>query len=153
MRGISWLAANQLASQEGLCTVEYVSIGRDKCWLVTSKASHSEPICLCFTKYSNSLLALGRVLKNYVLPVGCSGPVLIWAVPATLPQVLSTLVVKLGVYMHLEPQHGRSLQFCHTLSWTLPLCHSQGEWVFWLLQGMFVYAYTHVCVLNTGAPH
>jgi len=25
MRGISWLAANQLASQEGLCTVEYVS--------------------------------------------------------------------------------------------------------------------------------
>ena len=25
MRGISWLAANQLASQEGLCTMEYVS--------------------------------------------------------------------------------------------------------------------------------
>jgi len=25
MRGISWLAANQLASQEGLCTVEWVS--------------------------------------------------------------------------------------------------------------------------------
>ena len=26
MRGISWLAANQLASQEGLCTMEWVSI-------------------------------------------------------------------------------------------------------------------------------
>jgi len=26
MRGISWLAANQLASQEGLCTVEWVRI-------------------------------------------------------------------------------------------------------------------------------
>jgi len=25
MRGISWLAANQLASQEGLCTMELVS--------------------------------------------------------------------------------------------------------------------------------
>ena len=25
MRGISWLAANQLASQEGLCTMKYVS--------------------------------------------------------------------------------------------------------------------------------
>jgi len=25
MRGISWLAANQLAAQEGLCTVEWVS--------------------------------------------------------------------------------------------------------------------------------
>jgi len=26
MRGISWLAANQLASQEGLCTMEKVSM-------------------------------------------------------------------------------------------------------------------------------
>jgi hypothetical protein len=29
MRGISWLAANQLASQEGLCTMELVSIELD----------------------------------------------------------------------------------------------------------------------------
>ena len=33
MRGISWLAANQLASQEGLCTMEWVS---KSCWLSAS---------------------------------------------------------------------------------------------------------------------
>ena len=37
MRGISWLAANQLASQEGLCTVEWVS--NSWCFLRVSKKS------------------------------------------------------------------------------------------------------------------
>ena len=38
MRGISWLAANQLASQEGLCTVEWVSKRKKHSLLsVTSK--------------------------------------------------------------------------------------------------------------------
>jgi len=32
MRGISWLAANQLASQEGLCTMEWVSKEHNLFW-------------------------------------------------------------------------------------------------------------------------
>ena len=34
MRGISWLAANQLAAQEGLCTVEWLSTyNKDLCYV------------------------------------------------------------------------------------------------------------------------
>ena len=43
MRGISWLAANQSASQEGLCTVQWVSEWvRDP---KVAKASGNEKCC------------------------------------------------------------------------------------------------------------
>ena len=57
MRGISWLAANQLASQEGLCTVEWVSTA------VTRSGTKFQPChSQCISRScSVSLLTLQRL--------------------------------------------------------------------------------------------
>jgi len=61
MRGISWLAANQLASQEGPCTVEWVSKGGR---------------CVRLTTYHHPV-SLSRNLGTLTSwnPLGPSGPV------------------------------------------------------------------------------
>ena len=69
MWGISWLAANQLASQEGLCTMEQVSIYNVLYYLLCQLCKYSLQFIITFNKSpTNKHHPCSSVSNSYVVP-------------------------------------------------------------------------------------